>query len=156
MRSLPLLFSLLLALAAPPALAQSDATTDPREFSEAARQAYGRALRDARGLIAEKKYAEAIAVLDKLSAERPREPQARFLKGLALADSGQPDAAIVQLEIGMKEASGNAAVQLALGDAYLKAGRFQDARAAYEGVIKKDPVGPSGRQAAAKLKNIAK
>ncbi len=69
---------------------------------------------------------------------------------------GQPDAAIVQLEIGMKEASGNAAVQLALGDAYLKAGRFQDARAAYEGVIKKDPVGPSGRQAAAKLKNIAK
>ena len=36
---------------------------------------------------------------------------------------GQPDAAIVQLEIGLKEAAGNTAVQLALGDAYLKAGK---------------------------------
>ena len=70
--------------------------------------------------------------------------------------TGQPDAAILQLEIGMKEAGGNSAVQLALGDAYLKAGRFQDARAAYEGVIKKDPVGLSGRQAAVKLKGISK
>ena len=50
---------------------------------------------EARKLVAEKKYAEAIAILDKLSAERPREPQARFLKGLALADSGKPDEAIV-------------------------------------------------------------
>ena len=76
-------------------LAQSDQTTDPREFSEAARKVYGQTLKEARGLIADKKYAEAIALLDKLTAERPREPQARFLKGLALADSGQADAAIV-------------------------------------------------------------
>ena len=34
-------------------------------------------------------------MLDKLSAERPREPQARFLKGLALADSGKTNEAIV-------------------------------------------------------------
>lgn len=69
---------------------------------------------------------------------------------------GQADAAIAQLEVGMKEASGNSAVQLALGDAYLKAGRFQDARAAYEGVIKKDPAGVTGRQAMVRLKGIAK
>lgn len=69
---------------------------------------------------------------------------------------GQADAAIAQLEVGMKEASGNSAVQLALGDAYLKAGRFQDARAAYEGVIKKDPAGATGRQAMVRLKGIAK
>jgi len=69
---------------------------------------------------------------------------------------GQPDAAILQLETGTKETAGNSAVQLALGDAYLKAGRFQDARAAYEGVIKKDPAGPSGRQAVLKLKGIEK
>ncbi len=37
---------------------------------------------------------EAIAILDTLSAERPREPQARFMKGVALADSGKTDAAI--------------------------------------------------------------
>ncbi|MEO8500407.1 MAG: tetratricopeptide repeat protein [Vicinamibacteria bacterium] len=67
---------------------------------------------------------------------------------------GQNDAAILQLETGLKEASGNTALQLALGDAYLKAGRFQDARAAFEQVIKKDPAGPSGRAAIEKLKEI--
>lgn len=95
-----LLHSFLVAavLAAAPALAQSDAasdqTTDPREFSEAARKAYAQSLRDARALVADKKYDEAIALLDKLGTERPREPQARFLKGVALADSGKTDAAI--------------------------------------------------------------
>jgi len=94
MRSFTFLMLLVAALATPVALAQSDATTDPREFSEAARKAYAQSLRDARRLIAEKKYTEAIAMLDKLSAERPREPQARFLKGLALSDSGKTNEAI--------------------------------------------------------------
>jgi len=94
MRSFTFLMVLVAALATPVASAQSDATTDPREFSEAARKVYAQSLRDARRLIAEKKYADAIATLDKLSAERPREPQARFLKGLALADSGKTNEAI--------------------------------------------------------------
>jgi tetratricopeptide (TPR) repeat protein len=94
MRSSTFLILLVAALATPVASAQSDATTDPREFSEAARKVYAQSLRDARRLIAEKKYADAIAALDKLSAERPREPQARFLKGLALADSGKTNEAI--------------------------------------------------------------
>ena len=85
-------------ISAAPALAQSDATTDPREFSEAARKVYAQSLRDARKLIADKKYDEAIAVLDKLTAERPREPQARFLKGVALADAGKTDAAITAFQ----------------------------------------------------------
>ena len=85
-------------LAAAPAFAQSDATTDPREFSEAARKVYAQSLRDARVLITDKKYDEAIALLDKLNAERPREPQARFLKGVALADSGKTDAAITAFQ----------------------------------------------------------
>lgn len=84
------------ALAALPAHAQSDATTDPREFSEAARKVYAEGLKEARTLIGEKKYAEAIEILDKLGTDRPREPQARFLKGIALADSGKTDAAIAQ------------------------------------------------------------
>ena len=139
MRSLPLLFSLLLAFAAPPALAQSDATTDPREFSEAARQAYGRALRDARGLIAEKKYAEAIAALDKLSAERPREPQARFLKGVALTDSGRTDEAIAvfQAVLGdypeLPEPHNNLAVL------YAKKGDYELARTELEAAIAAAP-----------------
>jgi len=95
MRSTRFLFVLALFAAAHTAFAQSDSMTDPREFSEAARTLYAGSLKDARALIAEKKYSEAIAILDKLPAERPREPQARFLKGLALADSGRTDAAIV-------------------------------------------------------------
>jgi tetratricopeptide (TPR) repeat protein len=67
---------------------------------------------------------------------------------------GQPDAAILQLETGVKESGGNSAVQLSLGDAYVRAGRFQDARAAFEQVIKKDPAGPAGRQAIEKLKGL--
>lgn len=97
-RPRPMRAALLLAvlcLALPLAHAQSDQTTDPREFSEAARKAYAQSLKEARGLIADKKYADAIAILDRLGKERPREPQARFLKGLALSDSGQADAAIV-------------------------------------------------------------
>jgi len=88
------LFVLSAALCAPPALAQTDHTSDPRELTEAGRKAYAESLRSARALVAEKKYPEAIEILDKLTAERPREPQARFLKGLALADSGKTDDAI--------------------------------------------------------------
>jgi Flp pilus assembly protein TadD len=98
MRRLLAPLAVALAIVAQPALAQSDATTDPREFSEAARKAYAQSLREARALISEKKYDEAVALLDKLSAERPREPQARFLKGVALADAGKTDAAIAMFQ----------------------------------------------------------
>jgi len=104
MRTPILLFAIVLALslqtASPLAAAQAaqaaqaPPVTDPREMSEAARKAYSKGLKDARALLADKKYAEAIVVLDGLSAERPREPQARFLKGVALADSGKTDDAI--------------------------------------------------------------
>ncbi len=94
MRRNSALAAALLALAACGALAQSPATTDPREFTEAARKVYAQSLKDARGLLAERKFTEAIAILDKLAAERPREPQARFLKGVALTDAGKTDDAI--------------------------------------------------------------
>jgi tetratricopeptide (TPR) repeat protein len=70
--------------------------------------------------------------------------------------TAQPEAAITQLEIGMKETGGHVGLQLSLGDAYAQAGRFQDARAAFEQVIKKDPLGPAGRQATEKLKSFSK
>ena len=63
-------------------------------MGEAARKVYGEALKEARDLVERKQYAEAIAKLDRLSAERPREPQARFLKGIALTDQGRADDAI--------------------------------------------------------------
>jgi Flp pilus assembly protein TadD len=88
------LVSELVAAQTPAGTAPTPQVTDPREMSEAARKAYSKGLKDARELITEKKYAEAIGILDSLSAERPREPQARFLKGVALADSGRTDDAI--------------------------------------------------------------
>jgi len=98
MRIPALLFAIAMALgvqtAAQLASAQTPPVIDPRELSEAARKAYSKGLKDARALLAERKNAEAIVVLDALSAERPREPQARFLKGVALADSGRTDDAI--------------------------------------------------------------
>ena len=94
MRPSSLLFALIVAVSAAGAFAQSPDTTDPRDFSEEARKAYAESLKDARTQITEKRYTDAIATLDKLTALRPREPQARFLKGVALTDAGRTDEAI--------------------------------------------------------------
>ncbi|MGE5088843.1 MAG: tetratricopeptide repeat protein [Candidatus Levyibacteriota bacterium] len=69
---------------------------DPRGMSDAQRKAYTQSLREARDLLERKEYDQAIARLDKLSAEQPREAQARFIKGVALADAGRTDEAIAQ------------------------------------------------------------
>lgn len=69
----------------------------PIEYADDARRAYTKGLREARDSISEKRYAEAIAQLDLLLKERPREPQARFLRSVVLAEQGQRDAAIASL-----------------------------------------------------------
>lgn len=69
----------------------------PIEFADEARRAYTKGLREARDSIGEKRYAEAIAQLDLLLKERPREPHARFLRSVALAEQGQRDAATASL-----------------------------------------------------------
>jgi len=63
-------------------------------MSEAERKVYAQTLHAAKDLLDRKQYADAITKLDKLSAERPREPQAQFLKGIALTDEGRNDEAI--------------------------------------------------------------
>jgi len=67
---------------------------DPRTLSEKDRRAYADTLREARRDIDRKEYDTAIAALDKLIGAHPREPQARFMKGLAQADAGRRDEAI--------------------------------------------------------------
>jgi Flp pilus assembly protein TadD len=76
-------------------LAQSPpATEDPRQMDDVARRAYATTLREAKSALDQKRYAEATEKLDKLIHERPREPQARFVKGLVLTDEGKTDDAI--------------------------------------------------------------
>jgi tetratricopeptide (TPR) repeat protein len=67
---------------------------DPRTLSEKERRAYADTLREARQDIDRKQFDTAIASLDKLIVAHPREPQARFMKGLAQADAGRRDDAM--------------------------------------------------------------
>src|SRR5204863_7162006 len=64
------------------------------EISEAQRRAYAQGIAESRALLAQKKYGDALAKLDALARERPREPQARFLKAVALTDQDKIDEAI--------------------------------------------------------------
>lgn len=66
----------------------------PIEFSEDARRAYAEGLNEARALVEARRYDEALAKLDVLTQLRPREAQARFMKGVAQADAGRASDAI--------------------------------------------------------------
>jgi Flp pilus assembly protein TadD len=87
---------------APAALAQAGANSPPPalppEYSQASRDAFAAAMKEARSLLAQKRYDEAIAKLDDLSRDRPREPQARFLRGVAQTELGRDDDAIKTYE----------------------------------------------------------
>jgi len=74
----------------------------------------------------------------------------------ALLASERLDEAVAQLEAGVAELPEDAALLLALGQAYFKAGRFGEARARLEEAVRKDPAGPAGREAAAQLKALPK
>ena len=81
----------------PPAHAEPPPTPLPTEYSDAARKAYVAGLKEARELIAQKRYDAAIERLEALSRDRPREPQARFLKAVAQSDAGKSDDALATL-----------------------------------------------------------
>ncbi len=102
----------------------------------------------------EKDYAEALNWFQAAQGKNKSLAAAYVSIADVLLATGQPDIAILQLEAGMKETGSNTIVQLSLGEAFLRVGRFQDARAAFDQVVKRDPLGPSGRQAAEKLKGF--
>jgi Flp pilus assembly protein TadD len=100
-RRLPLFLLAAIGFVLPPVPAlgadapQAAVAAETQEISEEARKAYAKSMREARALVTQKKYDEAIAQLDGLAAMRPREPQARFLKGVALTDQKKIDAALM-------------------------------------------------------------
>ena len=67
---------------------------DTRELSEEVRKQYNAALKEAGTLIKERQFATAEEKLNALITQRPREPQARFLKGVVESELGHADAAI--------------------------------------------------------------
>jgi Flp pilus assembly protein TadD len=77
---------------------------------------------------------------------------------LGLADSllatGRQDEALLALEAGIKEAPTHPGLLLALGEAYQRAGRLNDARTRLEEAARKDPTGVAGRRAQVLLKGI--
>ena len=127
---------LLLALALPvlPALAQDD-----REVSEEVRKQFAATLQEASALIKERQLVPAQEKLDALLATRPREPRARFLKGVVLTEQGNTDAAMVVFRAliedypELPEPYNNLAVILA------QRGEFESARIQLETAVRTAP-----------------
>lgn len=100
---LALSFALLLAASLPAgrdAAAQTDApAVVPPELSDEARRGYAQGLKEAREAIARNDYPAAAARIEALLAQRPREAQARFLKGVVQTSLGETDAAVMTFRV---------------------------------------------------------
>jgi Tfp pilus assembly protein PilF len=104
----------------------------------------------------EKNYGEAVTWFRHSLGRNKSYPDAYLGVADALAASGQQDEALVQLEAAVKELPGDSSLQLALGQALLRAGRYGEARAQLEDVLRRDPAGQFGRAAAEQLKSVPK
>jgi Flp pilus assembly protein TadD len=104
----------------------------------------------------EKNYPEALNWY-RTSVSRNKEYTDAYL-GIAdtLAATGQHEEAVAQLQAAAAEIPADTALQLALGQALLRAGRYSEARKSLEEVLRKDPAGALGRAAAEQLKSVPK
>jgi len=124
-----------------PAAAAAEPTAAPpgTELSPEERRAYNAGLADARKLMSEKQWGSASTKLDALIKERPREAQARFLKGVVQTEQGESDAAIatfrglIQDYPEIPEPYNNLAVLFA------RKGDIENARTALETAIRTAP-----------------
>jgi Flp pilus assembly protein TadD len=130
----------LLALLAQGALGQSPpAGEDPRQMDDAQRRAYAATLREAKDLIDHRHFAEATAKLDALIATRPREPQARFLKGVALTDAGSTEEAIATFRALLAEYPELPEPRNNLAVLYAQKGEYAQARDELERAVQAAP-----------------
>ena len=125
---------LVLALSSVPAFAQDD-----REIPEEVRKQYAEALKEAAALVGNKQYGTAQEKLAVLLAKRPREPRARFLKGVVDTEQGHVDAAmtvfrgLIEDYPELPEPYNNLAVLLA------QRGEYESAKVALETAIRTAP-----------------
>jgi Flp pilus assembly protein TadD len=130
------IYVLILAFALPgmPSFAQDDST-----YTEEARKQYAAGLREAAALVKDRQYASAQAKLDALIAARPREPRARFLRGVVATEEGRTDAAmtifraLIEDYPELPEPYNNLAVLLA------QRGEYESARLALETALRTAP-----------------
>jgi Flp pilus assembly protein TadD len=123
--------------AAPPA--EDPVAIVPPELSEAARKAYNQGLREAREMVGRKDFAAAIVRLDALLDTRPREPQARFLKGVAQTELGQTAAAMATFRALIEDYPELPEPYNNLAYLYAQQGDYDSARAALETAVRTAP-----------------
>ena len=109
------------------------------DLSEEARKQYNVKLKEAGVLIKDKQLETAESKLDALIAQRPREPQARFLKGVVESELGHTDAAmtvfrgLIEDYPELPEPYNNLAVL------YAQKGEYESARLALETAVRTAP-----------------
>jgi Tfp pilus assembly protein PilF len=86
--------------------------------------------------------------------KNPKQVDAYTGLAAALAGLQRPEEAVPVLEGGLKEVPGDARLLLALGDVLYRTGRFNEARAKLDEVIRKGPGSPEGRRASEMLKHF--
>src|SRR5512138_2513889 len=67
---------------------------DGRDLTDEARTRYAKALKETMSLVQQRRFDDAKTALDRLIADRPRDPQARFLLGVVQTESGHDDDAV--------------------------------------------------------------
>ena len=134
LRPFPLLFCVCAALAATSVVAQ-----DGRDLTEEARKQYAQGLREATAMVKDRQFANANLKLDVLLAQRPREPQARFLKGVVQTEQGQDAAAISTFQALIEDYPELPEPYNNLAVLYAQKGEYEGARIALESAVKASP-----------------
>ena len=128
------LLAVLLVVASAPTFAQ-----DGRDLSEEARKQYNAGLKEAGTLIKEGQFATAQQKLEAILVQRPREPQARFLKGVAETDQGHVEAAIVTFRALIEDYPELPEPYNTLAVIYAQRGDYDSARVALETAVRTAP-----------------
>ena len=134
LRPFPLLFCVCAALAATSVVAQ-----DGRDLTEEARKQYAQGLREASAMVKDRQFANANLKLDVLLAQRPREPQARFLKGVVQTEQAQDAAAIATFQALIEDYPELPEPYNNLAVLYAQKGEYEGARIALESAVKASP-----------------
>jgi Flp pilus assembly protein TadD len=128
------LVAILLCIACAPAFAQ-----DGRDLTEEARKQYNAGLKEASGLVKERQFEAAQSKLDALIRERPREPQARFLRGVVETEQGRADAAIATFRGLIEDYPELPEPYNNLAVLYAQRGEIENARKALETAVRTAP-----------------